>query len=236
MPMKSDSAGRIAGALYVLVIATGMFSLAYVPGQLQLTGDAQAVVHSITSHEAMYRLGIVSWLINCVVFLLLPLVFYELLHSVNRRAAIVMVAFALMSIPISLVAVGNELDVLSLIGEKPPFQAVSLADRQAMVMQSLNAYDNGIFAAQLFWGLWLLPLGLLIWQSRAVPRVFSILLLLGGAGYLIQEVGGVLSSSFGQTQLSQFATLPAAAGEIGLGFWLLLRGIRQIAVGTSSSS
>ena len=40
MPMKSDSSGRIAGALYVVVIATGMFSLAYVPSQLQLTGDA----------------------------------------------------------------------------------------------------------------------------------------------------------------------------------------------------
>ncbi len=57
-----------------------------------------------------------------------------------------------------------------------------------------------------------------------------VLLFPGGVGYLIQELGGVLSNSFGQTPLSQFATLPAAAGEIGLGVWLLLRGIRQAAV------
>jgi hypothetical protein len=156
--------------------------------------------------------------------------FYRLFRDVNRVAAILMVAFAFMSIPISLAAVGNELDVLSLIGGEPPLQAVSLADRQAMVMGSLTAYDNGMFAAQLFWGLWLLPLGFLIWQSRLMPRVFGLLLLLGGIGYLIQEVGGVLSSSFGQTLLSQLATLPAAAGEIGSGVWLLLRGIRQCPV------
>jgi Domain of unknown function (DUF4386) len=231
MPMKTDSSGRIAGALYVVVIATGMFSLVYVPSQLQLTGDAATVVHSIISHEAMYRLGIVSWLINCVAFLSLPIAIYRLFHAVNPPAAILMVAFALMSIPISMVAVGSELDVLSLSGGKqPPVQAVSLASRQEMVMQSLTAYDNCMFAAQLFWGLWLVPLGLLVWQSRAVPRVLGILLLLGGVGYLIQEIGGALSSSFGQTPLSQYATLPAAAGEIGLGFWLLLRGVRQIAV------
>ena len=221
MPMESDSAGRIAGGLYVVVIVTGIYSLAYVPGHLQLTGDANSVIDSITAHEAMYRLGIVSWLLNCVAFVLLPLAFYRL------------VAFALMSIPISLVAAGNELDVLSLIGGKPPLEAMSLQDRQAMVLRSLTAYDNGMFAAQLFWGLWLLPLSLLIWQSRAVPRVFGVLLLLGGLGYLIQEAGGVLSSAFGQTLLSQYATLPAAAGEIGLGFWLLLRGIRQLSVVTT---
>ena len=236
MTMKSDPTGRIAGALYIVVIATGMFSLAYVPGQLQLTGNAESIVHSVTSHETIYRLGIVSWFANCVAFLLLPLAFFRLFHAVHRPAAILMVAFALMSIPISLVAASNEIDVLSLIGGKPPLQAVSLENRNAMVMRSLTAYDNGMFVAQLFWGLWLLPLGQLIWQCRAVPRAFGVLLLLGGVGYLIQEIGGVLSSSFGQTLLSQFATLPAAAGEIGLGFWLLLRGIRQDTVGTGQSS
>ena len=230
MTIKSDHTGRIAGALYVVVILTGIFSLAYVPGQLQLTGDAESVVRTITSNETMYRLGIVSWFLNCVAFLLLPLAFYQLFHAVNRRAAILMVAFALMSIPISLVAAGNELDVLSLIAGRTPLQAVSLENRHVMVIRSLTAYDNGMFVAQLFWGLWLIPLGLLILKSRAVPRLFGVLLLLGGVGYLIQELGGVLSRTFGQTPLSQFATLPAAAGEIGLGVWLLLRGIRQAAV------
>lgn len=230
MYMKSGSISRIAGALYVVVILTGMFSLAYVPGQLQLTGDAESVVHNITSHETIYRLGILSWFVNCVAFLLLPLAFYGLFHAVHRQAAVLMVAFAMMSIPISLVAVSYEIDVLSLIGTKPPLQAVSLENRHAMVMRSLTAYDNGMFVAQLFWGLWLLPLGQLSLKSRVVPRIFGILLLLGGAGYLVQEFGSVLSNGFGKTLLSQLAPLPAAAGEIGLGFWLLLRGIPQAAL------
>ena len=141
-----------------------------------------------------------------------------------------MVAFALMSIPISLIASGNQLDVLSLTGGKPLLQTISGEVRNAMMMQSLGAYGSGMFVAQLFWGLWLLPLGYLIVKSRAVPRVFGVLLLLGGVGYLVQEFGSLLHSDFGKTLLSQFVTLPAAAGEIGLGFWLLLRGIRRTPV------
>jgi hypothetical protein len=165
--------------------------------------------------------------VNCVAFLLLPLALYRLFHAVNRPVAILMVAFALMSIPISLVSAANELDVLWLLKETLPLQAVSVEDRQAIVLRLLTAYDNGMFVAQLFWGLWLLPLGLLILESRAVPRILGVLLLLGGLGYLIQVIGGVLSSSFGQSPLSRYATLPAAAGETGLGLWLLLRGVRQ---------
>jgi hypothetical protein len=60
-----------------------------------------------------------------------------------------------------------------------------------------------------------------------LPRVFGVLLMLGCVGYLIEEVGGLLYPGFGSTLLAQFVNLPAAAGEIGLGFWLLLRGVRQ---------
>ena len=230
MTTKPDITGRMAGALYVVVIVTGMFSLVYVPGEIHLTGTAEAVAKSIASNQSLYRLGILSWLINSVAFLLLPLAFYRLFHAVHRQAAILMVAFASMSIPISLIASGNQLDVLSLTGAKPLLQTISGEVRNAMMMQSLSAYGSGMFVAQLFWGLWLLPLGYLIVKSRAVPRVFGVLLLLGGVGYLVQEFGSLLYSDFGKMLLSQFVTLPAAAGEIGLGFWLLLRGIRRTPV------
>ena len=224
---KPGATGRIAGALYAIVIVTGIFSLVYVPGELHLTGNAGEVAESIAANQSLYRLGILSWLINSVAFLLLPLAFYRLFHVVHRHAGILMVTFALMSIPISLIACGNELDVLSLIRGKPPLQAISVENRNAMLVQLLSSYDNGMFVSQLFWGLWLLPLGYLVVKSRMVPRVFGVLLMLGCVGYLIEEVGGLLYPGFGSTLLAQVVNLPAAAGEIGLGFWLLLRGVRQ---------
>jgi Domain of unknown function (DUF4386) len=230
MTTNLDRTGRITGALYATVIVTGMFSLVYVPGQLHLTGNAEAVARSITSNQTLYRLGIVSWLVNSVAFLLLPLAFYRLFHAVHRQAAIVMVAFALISIPLSLIAAANQLDLLALLGGEPPLQAIGVESRNAMMMQSLSAYDNAIFVAQLFWGLWLLPLGYLVLKSGMVPRVFGVLLMLGCMGYLVEEIGGLLYRGFGTTLLSQFVTLPAAAGEIGLGFWLLVRGIRQMSL------
>jgi hypothetical protein len=213
-------------------IVTGIFSLVYVPGELHLTGTAEAAVESIKLNLSLYRLGILSWLVNSVAFLLLPLAFYRLFHVVHRQAAILMVTFALMSIPISLIASANELDVLSLLGGKPPLQAIGVEYRNSMVVQSLSAYDNGMFVAQLFWGIWLLPLGYLVVKSDMVPKVFGVLLMLGCVGYLVEEIGGLLYPGFGTTLLAQFVSLPAAAGEIGLGFWLLLRGARQTPVGS----
>ena len=232
MTTKPDPTGRMAGVLYVIVIVTGVFSLVYVPGKIHLTGTAEAVAESITSHQALYRLSILSWLVNSVAFAVLPLALYRLFHEVHRHAAILMVTFALMSIPVALIASANELDVLSLIAGKPPLEAISVEHRNAMMMQSLNAYDNGMFVAQLFWGTWLLPLGYLVLRSELIPRVFGVLLLLGGVGYLVDEIGDLLYQGFGTTLVAQFVSLPAAAGEIGLGFWLLLRGVRQPLVGS----
>lgn len=231
--IKPDATGRRAGALYVIVIVTGIFSLVYVPAELHLTGSAGEVAESIASIQLLYRLGILSWLINSVAFLLLPFAFYRLFHAVHRHAGILMVTFALLSIPISLIACGYELDVLSLLGGKPPLQAISVENRNAMLVQSLSSYDNGMFVAQLFWGLWLLPLGYLVVKSGMVPRVFGILLMLGCVGYLVEEVGALLYPGFGSTVLAQVVNLPSAAGEIGLCFWLLLRGVRQPSAGSA---
>lgn len=88
MPMESDSAVRIAGGLLIVVIVIGIYSLAYVPGHPELTGQANSVIDSITAHEAMYRFGIVWWLPNCVAFVLLPLAFYKMFHAVNRQDGI----------------------------------------------------------------------------------------------------------------------------------------------------
>jgi hypothetical protein len=220
---------RFCGNVLGVVIATGFFSLAYVPSQVNLVGGAEAVARNIMANQSLYRLDVMSWLINQVAFLLLVFALYRLLHTVHRDAAVVMVVFVLVSVPISLIAVSYRLDALYLLSSEPLLRAIVIESRQAMMTQSIDAYGNVMLIAQLFWGLWLLPLGYLVVKSGMVPKVLGVLLMLGCVGYLIDVTGDLLYPHYSETPLSQFVTLPASAGEIGLCLWLLIKGVREAA-------
>ena len=217
--------GRVAGALYLVVVLTGMFCLAWVPSQLGTDAAGAA------AQVGVFRAGIAAFLLMQVAFLLLPLAMYRVLGDINRYAAAAMVALATVSVPIGLVTLSHRLEALVLlesIGQHPP------ASVDAAFQLSLQRYGHGMFIAKLFWGLWLLPFGWLVLRSGRLPRVLGLLLLLGGVGYVLQVFGGLLPG-FANSSLSNYATMPAALGEIGSCLWLLLFGVRVGVVRTHSA-
>lgn len=209
--------GRLAGALYLIVVLAGMHCLAYVPGQVGET-LAQA-----SAHAGMFRSGIASFLVMQVAFLLLPLALYRVLGDVDRRAAIAMVALAVVSVPIGLVAVTHRMEALSLLDQA----ATGTTDAmQAAYALSLQRYGHGLRIASLFWGLWLLPYGFLVLRSGRLPRVLGLLLVLGGLGYVAQVFGSLVPAIADASWL-RYVRMPAAFGEIGSGLWLLVFGARM---------
>ncbi len=212
--MRRD--GRIAGAVYLVVVLTGMFCLAYVPS---LVGGSFA---SAKAHQGLFAAGIAASLVMQVAFLLLPLALYRVLGDVDRRAAALMVALVAVSVPIGLVAVTHRMEALSLLTQATNGTASAM---EAAFTQSLQRYGLGLRVASLFWGLWLLPFGYLVLRSARIPRVLGLLLMLGGIGYVIQ-VFGSLAPGFTASKLMDYVRMPAALGEIGSCLWLLAFGAR----------
>lgn len=225
---SSNTTARTAGLLYLIVVATGIFSLGYVPSQTIVRGDALATVNHIQASETLFRLGIVSGLICYTAFLLLPLALYKLLQPVNRNAALLMVAFAVVSVPISLVNLWHKLDVLSLLSGADYLQAFTTQQLNAQVMLSLDAYSNGMLVSKTFWGLWLLPFGYLVFKSGFLPRILGLLLMLGCFGYLTDVLGRLLVAGYAESAISGFVVLPASLGEIGICLWLLIMGANAL--------
>ena len=228
MDSKSKTA-RGAGLLYLVTVVTGIFSLIYVPSHINVHGDAASTVNNIIASESLFRLSIAAGSIGYVAFLLLPLALYDLLSPVNRKIAVLMVALAVACVPIEFVALADRLDILSLLnGDK--YQQVFTADQQhARVMSLIDAYDNAIFISEIFWGLWLLPFGYLVFKSSFLPRILGILLMMGCFSYLIGFFGQVL---FPHYTIPSFVMLPASFGEIGICLWLLIVGARKLVRGT----
>lgn len=209
--------GRLAGALYLIVVLAGMHCLAYVPGQV---GDT---LGQASAHAGMFRSGIASFLVMQVAFLLLPLALYRVLADVDRPAAIAMVALAVVSVPIGLVAVTHRLEALALLD--PAATGTTDAMESAFAL-CLQRYSHGLRIASLFWGLWLLPFGWLVLRSGRLPRVLGLLLVLGGLGYVAQVFGGLVPAIADAPWL-RYVRMPAAFGEIGSCLWLLLFGARM---------
>jgi len=222
---STKKVARFAGLLYVLLLIPGFYGLVYVPSALIVHANPAATAHNILASETFFRSGIVADLIGQALFILLAVVLYRLLKGVDKTLAALMVILIVISIPIAFVAEVGHLAIPGLLDGTGPAAAFSEAQRNAQMMASLDAYDNGILVAELFWGLWLFPLGTLIFRSGFLPRVLGVLLFIAGSAYLAESITWLLLPAYGHL-VGGFAS-PLRALEMVLPFWLLIMGAKD---------
>ena len=220
-----DRTARLAGLLYLLVVLAAPLRLLYVPNTLFVSGNAAATAHNITAHESLFRFGIAGDLFTGVVSLLLALALYRLLRGVDKSLAILMVALGIWDTPFYFINAVNDAAALILAHGAGFFGAFSEAQRDALTMLFLHLHDQFVVFAETFWGLWLLPLALLVFRSGFLPRLLGVWLFANGLAYMAQSIAGVLLPSFGDT-LSNIA-FPLQFGEVAFMLWLLTAGARR---------
>jgi hypothetical protein len=221
-----NKTARIAGALYLLIVFCGIFYLRYIPSKLIVHGDGAATISNILASETLFRLGILAELTGGVLFILLPLALYKLFRGVNKAAALLMVIFIMISLPVSIVNVQHKLDVLALLHKDDYLNVFSPGELQAQVLLHLRYYNIGNEVQELFWGLWLLPFGYLAFKCGFLPRILGILLMLGCFGYVADFVVGLVYPPYNETNIGRYITLPASIGELLTCLWMLVMGAK----------
>lgn len=224
---EKNKISRIAGLIYAGVVATGIFSLMYVPSLLINDDNASTTYQNITNSESLFRVGIISGLLCYLLFLFLPIVLYQLLKDVNENMAKIMVLLAVISVPMYFINVQNQFTALSLI-QAPNYLKVFPAEYiQAQVLFYIDRYNDGMRLIHVFSGLWLFPFGYLVFKSKFLPQFLGVLLMLGCFGYLLNFLGNTLMPDFSALGISSYIRLPASIGEIGTCLWLLLVGAKE---------
>jgi len=220
--MKPSSAGtspllyaRAAAILYLLPFAP--FSLVYVPSRLVAPGNAAATARNIMASESLFRLGIVSGLLSQIAFLFVGLLLYQLLKPVNKNMALLMVTINLVGIPIVMLNEINQLVIPFLLGQAH-LTGFTTDQLDALVSIFLNLHSDGINIAGIFWGLWLFPMGYLVFKSGFLPRIIGLLLMIGCCGYLAQTFAAFLNVDLNIIVFTSW-------GELALALWLLIRGV-----------
>ena len=220
---STKKAARVAGLLYFLISLPGVFCLLYIPSHFIVSGDGAATASKILASEFVFRLGIVSELIGFTGFIFVVRALYRLLVGVNKLQASLMQTLMLVSIPISLLNVLNEIAALTLMRGADFISVFDKPQRDALAMLFLDLHFQGIMVAQVFWGLWLIPFGILVFQSGFLPRILGVLLVIACFGYLANS-------------LFAFGMLPHAISrvvgqlticELPIIFWLLIVGAKD---------
>jgi hypothetical protein len=173
----------------------------------------------------MFRLAIAGELINAIAFLFVVRALHLLLQGVNKRLASLMVTLFAISIPISCLNVLNEIAALILLRGADFLSVFSQPQREAMALVFLRLHTHGLLLAQIFWGLWLFPFGVLVYRSGFLPRILGVLLIINGFAYPIQSFTSFLLPQY--EGLVYRITLPALLGEAVVMLWLLIRGARD---------
>ena len=213
---------RFAGLLYLIITVSGVFSLMVVPAKLFVRGDAGATAGRILASETLYRVYILNGIVSVTVFLFLALALYRLLEEVDRRKAAVMVILVLVQVPMAFVDALSQLATLVLLHGADYLTVFDKAQREALARLLLDLNQEGTAAAELFWGLWLFPLGVLVYRSRFLPRILGAWLILNGAAYVAVSVTGLLLPQY--SDLANKIAFPVLMGEVAFTLWLLIRG------------
>ena len=216
--------GRVAGALYLLLSIPAVFALIYVPNKLIVSGNATATALNIAASESLFRIAIVTELISQALFIFVALALYDLLKGVNQRHAMMMVVLILVSIPIAFLNELNAVSALVLVRGADFLSVFEKPQRDALAMLFLNLHSRGFDIAGVFWGLWLFPLGLLVYRSRFIPRFLGVWLILNGITYVVMSLTAILWPQY-RNQVFTYGQ-PAFFGEVAFMLWILIKGAR----------
>ncbi|HXO27914.1 MAG TPA: DUF4386 domain-containing protein [Thermoanaerobaculia bacterium] len=224
---------RIAGFIYLLLTIAAPVRFMFIPSALFVHGNAAATANNIAAHETLFRFGIVSDLFCGTLCIFLTLALYRLFKGVDQNLAVLMVILGgLLPAAIDFFNVLNDAAALLLARGADFLSAIAKPQRDALAMLFLSLHHQEILAAEIFWGLWLFPLAVLVYRSRFLPRFLGVWLIINGFAYLMTSFTGLLLPQF-EDMVGNIA-FPALLGEMAFVLWLLIKGAKEQTVNAPS--
>src|SRR5205814_3876638 len=154
----------------------------------------------------------------------LVLTLYRLFRAVSEKHAVMMVILALVPVPIVFLNVLNEIAALILVSGADFLSAFDKGQLDALGLFFLRLHSQGLVVAEIFWGLWLFPFGILVIRSGFIPRILGVLLIISGSAYLASSSASLLLPRY--AHLVGQVVMVLGSGELPMMFWLLIRGAR----------
>lgn len=217
---------RYAGVAMLVSIVFGFLGEAWIPGRIIVRGDAAATAANILQHLTLFRLGFATYLVEGICDIALCLFFYVLLKPVNRNLALLSAFFGIVSMAMYAVAESSYFAASLVVQDGGGLSAFTAEQRNALAMLCMRVFA---MVASLFLGIYGIASairGFLIMRSGYLPKLIGVLLMLGGAGFLLRSTTYILAPAYS----TDLMLVPMALAGIPLTFWLLFRGANRAAL------
>jgi uncharacterized protein DUF4386 len=217
---------RIAGLLYLIVGVFGGFAVGYVTPMLYVAGDAAATTANVVANAGLVRIGVLADLLQATAFVFLAMTLYLLLRHVSRSAASAMVVLVVIAATIECLDKVFQFGALRVASDASYATAFGAAGSNALVLLLLDLHNYGYLIAQIFFGLWLVPLGYLAYKSGMFPRALGVVLIVAGASYLVDMLTAFLVPDI-RTAIHGPLAIPPTIAEVWMLGYLLIFGVRS---------
>lgn len=222
--ISNKNLARIAGLLYLIVIATGLFAEVFVRQALKVSGDALATANNIQSSEMLFRWGLVADLINFVCGLPCVLIIYFLFKRVNKFLLQLALIFVVIQTAIIAVNLLNQISPLLILSKDAYLNTFQPNQLATLLQLSLNIQGTGYAIGLVFFGFYCLLVGYVILNAKMVPKFLGILYIISGLGYLLNSFIMLLSKGFANPAFA-YVAIPIFTGELSFCLWLLIKGV-----------
>ena len=217
----SKKTARIAGFLYFMYFITSVIATLF--GNFVFV-DAPATLNTMIAHESSFRTGLVISLFSAVFFLLAAWALYVLLKPVNKNLALLFLLLNLGGFVIWCLSTLNLFAGLLFLSGADYLKVFQPDQLQAQATLFINLYKNGTVIAQIPYGIWLFPLGYLVFKSGFLPKILGIFLIADFFGQLIFVMQRFLLP--GYEVISYPCSVVSFIAEISLTLWLLIKGVQ----------
>jgi hypothetical protein len=218
---SNNRAARIAGFLYFMYIVTSFIANWF--GRF-VSVDAPVTVNHIMAHESQFRIGFVISLFSYVLFLLAAWYLYVLLKPVDKNMALLFLLLNLGGFAILVLSHLNLFSSLLLLSGADYLKVFQPDQLQAQAILFVNSYKNGSTIAQIPYGIWLFPLGYLVFKSGFLPKILGILLIADCFGLLIYVCQRFLLP--GYVVISYPCLVISFIAEVSLALWLSIMAVK----------
>ncbi len=211
---------RITGVIYLLYFLAAVVG-EFFTNRLVVAGNAASTATNIQAHEASFRLGVSVSLVAIALYIALTARFYDLFMPVNRNLALLAAFFSLVGCAVQAFASLFLLAPLLVLGDSQYLSVFTLEQRQALALMSLRVNAQALSIGLVFFGLFCLLIGYLIFRSTFLPRILGALMAAAGLGWLT-----FLSAPLAQ-YLSPYVQILGVLAEGALMVWLLAVGVNE---------